>query len=172
MGHKIVQQRLLDTSGHTIFSTLIIYLCGAARMNTSQINQTCDFYEESRSYPRIKTRLPITLSLESNETITASIYDISPDGLQIRCNRHVAAKLNPGGKRININDNVTIKAGFLLPVDDEQRKINVTCKIYYFVIIPGGLEEDVAFGLMFKNFEGKSIKYIGQHIQNELEPVM
>ncbi len=141
-------------------------------MNTNPSNQPCDFYEESRSYPRIKTRLPITLSLESNETVTASIYDISPDGLQIRCNRHVAAKLNPGGKRINAKDNVTIKAEFLLSVDDEQRKIIVFCKVYYFVIIPGGLEEDVAFGLKFKKFEGKSIKYIGQHILNELEPVM
>ncbi len=141
-------------------------------MNANLSNQACDFYEESRRYPRIKTRLPISLSLESNETVTASIYDISPDGLQIRCNRQVAAKLNPGGRKINVKDNVTIKAEFLLPVDDEQRKIIVTCMVYYFVIIPGSLEEDVAFGLKFKNFEGKSIMYIDQHILNELEPAM
>lgn len=172
MYHKIVKQRLLDISGHSIFYASTTNVCESSRMNTSLSNQHCDFYEESRSYPRIKTRLPITLSLESNETITTSIYDISPDGLQIRCNRNIAAKLNPGGKRINVKDNVTIKAEFLLSVDGEQKKVVVSCKVYYFVIIPGGLEEDVAFGLKFKNFEGKSVMYIGQHILNELEPAM
>jgi PilZ domain-containing protein len=134
-------------------------------------DQPYDFYEESRKYPRVKVKLPVQLTLDNDRCVSASIYDISPDGLQIRCNRETAAVLNPGGKKIDQEHNLTVKAVFSLPIDYEQKKITVSCEVYYFVIVPGDTEEDVAFGLQFKKFEGQSIKYIGRHILSELEPV-
>ena len=37
-------------------------------------------------------------------------------------------------------------------------------------MLPDVAGEDIAFGLKFKKFEGQSIRYIGDLIENELEP--
>ena len=139
-------------------------------MHKNSNEQPYDFYEESRKYPRVKTKLPVKLILAGGGCVSVSIYDISPDGLQVRCNRDVAAAINPGGKKISSKDNLIVKAVFSLPIDGEQKKVTVSCKVYYFVVVPGDAKEDVAFGLQFKKFDGQSVKYIGRHIRNELEP--
>jgi hypothetical protein len=139
-------------------------------MNTNITDQAYEHYEESREYPRIKNGFPVTLSLDNKQSVTATVYDISPDGLQIRCSRNTATILNPTAKRITPRDNLMVKAQFSLPIEDELKTIRVDCKIYYFVILPGQGDEDVAFGLKFKNVEGRSVKHVGQHIMSELEP--
>lgn len=131
--------------------------------------QSYEFYEETRKYPRIKLKLPVQLTLDGGRTVSASIYDISPDGLQIRSSRDIAAKINPAGKKIDPRDNMMIKASFSLPIDNQLKDINVFCNVYYFVIVTDEKEEDIAFGLRFKKFEGQSIKHIGRHILYELE---
>ena len=139
-------------------------------MNANKNSQPYEYYEESRKYPRIKLKLPVRIYLDDDRCVVASIYDISPDGLQIRCNRERAAVLNPGGKKIDQKHNITVNVNFSLPINNELKEVKVSCKVYYFVIIPGNTDEDVAFGLQFKKFEGQSIKYIGRHIFSELEP--
>jgi len=141
-------------------------------MNTEHGDQPYDFYEETRNYPRIHINLPITIYLDSERFITASIYDISPDGLQVRCSRGVAAALNPRGKRIKYEDNFIVNTKFTVPIEDEQHVVTVSCQIYYFVMLPDVEGEDIALGLKFKKFEGQSIRYIGGLIENELEPTV
>lgn len=141
-------------------------------MNIHASEQPYDFYEELRKYPRIKIKLPIKLFIDGDKYVNANIYDISPDGLQIRCNREVAVTLNPSGKKIKAEDELLVRTEFELPLNDGQKRISVECKLYYFVMIPDEADEDIAFGLKFKTFSGKSIKYIGRHILNELEPAV
>lgn len=141
-------------------------------MNTKHGDQPYDFYEETRKYPRVHINLPITIYLDNKRFITASIYDISPDGLQVRCTRAVAEALNPRGKRIKYEDNIIVNTKFTVPIDDEQHVVAVSCQIYYFVMLPDVSGEDIAFGLKFKKFEGQSIRYIGDLIENELEPTV
>ena len=100
------------------------------------------------------------------------LIDISPDGLQVRCTRAIAEALNPRGQRIKYEDNFIINTKFTVPIDDEQHVVAVSCQIYYFVLLPDVEGEDVAFGLKFKKFEGESIRYIGDLIENELEPTI
>ncbi len=141
-------------------------------MNRCTNENAYEFYEESRKYPRIKISLPIKLYINDEPHLNASIYDISPDGLQVRCSREVALAINPGGKNIKAEDNLLIKTEFELPIANEKKTISVESKVYYFTIISGDDVEDVALGLKFKTFSGKSITYIGQHILSELEPIV
>jgi len=141
-------------------------------MNSKHGDQPYDFYEETRKYPRVHINLPITIYLDNKRYITASIYDISPDGLQVRCTRATAEALNPRGQRIKYEDNIVVNTKFTVPIDDEQHVVAVSCQIYYFVILPNVEGEDIAFGLKFKKFEGQSIRYIGDLIENELEPTI
>ena len=140
-------------------------------MNNTNKTQFYEYYEESRKYPRIKFKRPVQIYYDNGRSVSASIYDISPDGLQIRCNRETAAALNPSGKNNDREHNLIVNAVFSIPINNELNEVKVSCKVYYFVIVLGNAEEDVAFGLRFKKFEGKSIKYVGRYILNELEPV-
>lgn len=112
-----------------------------------------EFYEETRKYPRIKIKIPVQVCLNNGQSITANIFDVSPDGIQIRCRRDRAIALNPAGKRIDKKDNISVKAVFSLPIENEQKQIAVDCLIYYFVIVPGELEEDIAFGYNLKKLK-------------------
>ena len=141
-------------------------------MNTQTNEQAYGFYEETRNYPRIKVNLPIQIHIDDNQIVDANIYDISPDGLQVRCDRGVALAVNPGGKNIKPEDNLIVKTEFELPIGNEKKRISVACKIYYFVKISGDATEEIALGLKFKTFSGMSITYIGQHISSELEPAV
>ncbi len=140
-------------------------------MNNTNKTQFYEYYEESRKYPRIKFKRPVQIYYDNGRSVSASIYDISPDGLQIRCNRETAVALNPSGNIIDRKHNLIVNAVFSIPINNKLNEVKVSCKVYYFVIVPGNAKEDVAFGLRFKKFEGKSIKYAGRYILNELEPV-
>ena len=129
-----------------------------------------EYYEESRKYPRVKIELPVKLMLEDKSVAFANIYDISPDGIQIRCSGDVAVRLNPDGKKIDQYKNVIVKATFSLPINNELKEVCVYCKVYYFVLLKEKSDKNIAFGLQFKKFEGQSVKYIGRHILSELEP--
>ena len=171
MRHIIEKLILLDTVRNIYITDLSLNeIVGFTTMYTNNKTQPYEHYEESRKYPRVKFKHPVQIYLGDGRCVSASIYDISPDGLQIRCNRETAAALNPTGKKIDQKHNLSVNAVFSLPINNEQKKVTVSCKVYYFVIITGNAEEDVAFGLQFKKFEGKSIKYIGRHILSELEP--
>jgi hypothetical protein len=138
-------------------------------MQNSNSVQSYEFYEETRKYPRIGIKLPVQLYNEGIE-YNANIFDVSPDGLQIRCSRETAAAINPQGKKIQHDDNIIVKAVFSLPINDELKEVRVLCRAYYFVLVDADKGEDVAFGLQFKQFEGDTVKYIGRHILSELEP--
>ncbi len=61
------------------------------------------FMKSQGSYPTAtRPDLPITLSLDKQCDLSRpGIYDISPDGLQVRCTRAMSLQaLNPRGKRI------------------------------------------------------------------------
>lgn len=131
-------------------------------------NKIFDFYEESRKYPRIKIKIPVQITTAAGQTILAKIHDVSPDGLQIRCKKEAALMLNPGGMDL-VQENY-VRAVFCLPIAGEQKKIIVSCKVYYVTTVPYvAKEERFAIGLNFKKFEARTIKYIGRYILDELK---
>ncbi len=131
----------------------------------------CDIYEESRQYPRIKFKMPVNLIFKNERKFSADIYDISSDGLQIRCGWDVAEYINPDGEDINLKEDIIVKTIFSLPINDEQKEIRVDCNVKYIVLLNDKSDGDiVAIGLNFKKFEDKSIKFIGRYILQELEP--
>ncbi len=138
-----------------------------AIMAPSQIDE---HYEEKRQHPRLELDVPAVVLCNSAQLVETKIYDISPDGLQIRCSREAALAINPGAKQINPTDNLMVNVIFNMPSNKEQ--IKVICNVYYFTLTHDGSDKDVAFGLKFRKFDGKSGKYVEQFFMNELEPGM
>ncbi len=136
-------------------------------MILAQINEQ---HEEQRNYPRLKLDVPIIILCVGGQLVESHVYDISPDGLQMRCSRKAALAINPGAKQITMQDKVMVNAVFSLPSNTGHKQIKVISQIYYFTLIQDGSDKDVAFGLKFKKFDGTCGRYVEQFILHALEP--
>ena len=129
-----------------------------------------DIHERRRKYPRVVTQQPVEIKYRT-KTLQATVYDISPDGLQIRCNRNTMFAIHPSGEFIRKNNAPLIDVVFSLPIGKSHRQIKATCTIYYFVLLPEEKYKDVAFGVQFKKFKGNSCRYVGEFIEDALVPI-
>ena len=130
-----------------------------------------DYYESPRKYPRVELDVPGVVLCKDQLLINMKVYDISPDGLQVRCTRKEAQLLNPDGKKISPLDNIMVSAMFSLPIDHHYKKIQVICNVYYFTLLQDTeSDEDVVFGLKFKKFNADCGKYVERYIEQQLEP--
>ena len=118
-----------------------------------------DMYEEKREYPRIKVNTLAIVEKENEYEAHAILHDISPDGVQLRCNRQNAHIIHPSGKFISDNTAPDVVLKFSLSVDGKEKDVIVRCKLYYFSIIEMNA---VAFGARFIQFE----KFSGRHVEN------
>ena len=132
--------------------------------------QITEQYEEQRKYPRLRLDVPVIILCVGQQLIEGHVYDISPDGIQIRCSREAALAINPGAKQITVQDKIMVNVIFSLPSNTGNDQIKVISTVYYFTLTQDGSNEDVAFGLKFKKFDGTSGRYVEQFIMHALEP--
>ncbi|MFQ5659643.1 MAG: PilZ domain-containing protein [Gammaproteobacteria bacterium] len=133
--------------------------------------QQCEAYEERRKYPRLRCHIPIKVQYKEKKFIHARIHDLSPDGLQIRCDPKTAALLHPGNKLMEKGKGPSVIVAFTLPGRKASRKIVVRCQLYYFALLAEKQIRVAAFGLRFRKFKGECDKFVGQFIIDEMEPV-
>ncbi|MCI0591723.1 MAG: PilZ domain-containing protein [Gammaproteobacteria bacterium] len=114
--------------------------------------------EEKRRYPRIVIDRLIEIEQADGSVVSALAHDISPDGLQIRCDRDTAKTLNPSETQIEGDKGPEFKVRLSLPLQEGLVELGARCKTLYRAVIPGA--EGVAFGMQFKEFEGDSFKYL------------
>jgi len=140
----------------------------------SGINYTNQYktYEDNRKYPRLKIDLPVKVRYGKGKYIRARIHDISPDGLQIRCDQKSAQLLHSSGKLIEEDKRPSVVVVFKVPYKKAYNKIIVRCQICYFALLGDENVEriTVAFGLKFNKFKGDCGKYAGWFIYNEMKP--
>ena len=132
-------------------------------MSTSKIH---DRYEEGRRFPRIPASIPITIEKDKNKTIKAITYDISPDGIQIRCNQAVAQTLHPKNERIEEKARPSVGVTLSLPVKKSEKKFSAICQIVYMIFLEEAESEaeNAALGLRYTAFHGRSEKYLQQFL--------
>jgi hypothetical protein len=127
-----------------------------------------DLYEEKRAYPRVKVNALAVLNKKDEWEVNAIVHDISPDGIQLRCNRKSAHVIHPTGKLITEKTAPEVTLKFSLPIEGKEKEVIVQSKIYYFSII----EIDVvAFGIKFKQFEKFSGRHVDDYITKSVIPV-
>ena len=126
-------------------------------------------YENRRSYPRLNLLVPVKVQYENGKYAKAELHDISPDGLQIRCDQETANKIHPAQTRILKNAQPSIVVGFSLPQTDVNTEIIVKCAICYFALLTTDTSNEVAFGLQFKQFSGDCRQQIKKFFLSEME---
>ena len=129
-----------------------------------------DSFEDKRKYPRLKLHIPVKVQSQNGKCVNAKLYDISPDGLQIRCDQEMARVIHPGGKQIPENDQPSVTVGFNLLHNGTNTEIIVRCSICYFALPASGANNEYAFGLRFRQFKGKCRQHIKRFFLSEMEP--
>ena len=124
-------------------------------------------YEERRQYPRIVIDVPVQIQTQNEKSILADAYDISPDGLQIRCERLTARALHPSGRSLSDGNGPQVDVTLYLPFPSGQLPLSARCKLFYVAVCPRG---DIAFGLQFVKFEGSGSRTLSQFIEKSIEP--
>ena len=135
-----------------------------------QIQQPYEIYEDRRKYPRIITNSPVEVRFQG-KTLNARVHDLSPDGLQIRCSRAMFREIRPSGRAIKKENAPVVDVSFPLAVGRKDRTIEGSATLYYFVLLPGEKDGDVACGLEFKELRGKSRGSIDAFIEDAMTPV-
>lgn len=126
-----------------------------------------DRFEEGRRFPRVPVVLPVTVSFGQNQTIQAVTYDISPDGIQIRCNKYVAQSIHRKEERIPENERPIVDVSLNLTIKKAEKKFIAKCQAVYMIFLEQAAEsemENAAFGLRFLGFKGRSEKYLNKFL--------
>jgi hypothetical protein len=127
-----------------------------------------DMYEEKRDYPRVSVNSLAVVHKQDEYDVNLILHDISPDGVQLRCNRKTAYTIHPSGKFMTEKTSPEVVLKFTLPIDDKDKDVIVQAKIYYFTIIATDV---VAFGVKFKKFEKFTQRHVDDYITNSIIPV-
>ncbi|MBI1732096.1 MAG: PilZ domain-containing protein [Gammaproteobacteria bacterium] len=127
-------------------------------------------YEERRKYPRVHIDRPVEIRL-GREALRAVIHDISPDGLQIRCDRKTMQAIRPSGSAIKGDDGPVIKVAFSLMIAGKEKPVETAARIYYFVLLPDEKPRDVSFGVQFLKLDKRSQADVDAFFREALEPV-
>lgn len=128
-----------------------------------------EYFEERRKYPRVALGRAGILTFDSTER-TCVVHDISPDGLQIRCDRETMLLLRPSGRAIKGNNGPLVTVALLLQVGREDQLLAANARLYYFVLLPGEEPMDVAFGARFVDLDAGPQALIERFMGEVLQP--
>ena len=107
-------------------------------------------FEERRLFPRITPAIPFDLILSGGNHIERVVYDISPDGMQLRCDREDATKLHPSGEFIREPNVPEIELAIRLPIDNQPINVQVSCSLRYVAVLES---KQIAFGVRFESMD-------------------
>ena len=128
-------------------------------------------YEERRKYPRLKINLPARVSRHQGKQVDAMIYDLSPDGIQVRCTKQTAGLVHPVDSNIDMGNKPVVVVAFSIPHHKGEKEIIARCKICHMILLDqNSAVEEVAFGMKFTRFKDNCEKYISQYFIQEMEP--
>ncbi len=102
--------------------------------------------------------------LSCGDIVNVMIYDLSRDGLQIRCGTKAALAINPDGKAIK--DGRQVQVLFYVPVDFGKGRVKAKGELKYFALIAPDI---VAMGLKFESISRGGIEHLRNFVQAALE---
>jgi hypothetical protein len=124
-------------------------------------------HKDRRSLPRVKLSCPGKVILPGGDVVNVMIYDLSRDGLQLRCGKKAAHAINPGGKAIKDRDSpLEIQVLFYVPLDSGKGRVKAKGKLMYFSLIAPDI---VALGMKFKSISSGGVEHLRSVVKAALE---
>lgn len=135
------------------------------RMNTD----TLEDHDERRKYPRIKLNIPVCIGY-GNNVVDARIYDLSPDGLQIRSSYTTLQMIYPLGVDTTRDKSPELYVAFNLNIHGSEIAINATCIMLYFNQLSEDTDENAVCGFQFVDMDALCRKYLDTFVSESMEP--
>jgi hypothetical protein len=124
-------------------------------------------HKDRRSLPRVTLSCPGKVILAGGDVVNVMIYDLSRDGLQIRCGKKAARAIKPDGKGVKEGGSPTeIQVLFYVPIDSGKGRVKAKGKLMYFSLIAPDI---VALGIKFKSISSGGIEHLKKVVKAALE---
>ena len=124
-------------------------------------------HTDRRTLPRVTLGCPGKVILAGGDVVNVEIYDLSRDGLQIRCGKKAAHAINPAGKAVKDGgEPVEIQVLFYVPVDSGKGRVKAKGKLMFFSLIAPDI---VALGLKFKSISSSGVEHLKKVVKSALE---
>ncbi len=124
-------------------------------------------FESRRAYPRVRLRMPVRIGLKGGRVVCANIYNMSPDGIQIRCDRATARSIHPAGKKLREGAGPEVMVAMRLKAGGDLRTHMVRCRLSY--ILPQDTDV-VVMGFEFREVLPAQREAIDAVLGASLEP--
>ena len=125
-------------------------------------------HDDSRRLPRVVLRCPVRVATEGGEQVTATVHDISPDGLQLRCDGKAARAIHPARRAIRPGEEAPhVEVILRLPVTGGAETVRVLGQLIYFSLIASNV---VAIGVRFVSISRADVARMDRFWMAALEP--
>lgn len=129
--------------------------------------QTPAEFENQRRYPRVRPFRPVKLILADGSEVADAVFDISPDGMQLRCKGADARRIYPSGQPITAGNRPELELIVCLPFVDGDRRASVRCRLCYIHATKDG---SISFGCQFLHLDVDSQQVLYQFFGESMEP--
>ncbi|TFH48703.1 MAG: hypothetical protein E4H01_05830 [Lysobacterales bacterium] len=124
-------------------------------------------HRDRRALPRVTLSCPGKVILPGGDVVNVMIYDLSRDGLQIRCGKKAAHAINPSGKAVKDGAApLEIQVLFYVPLDSGKGRVKAKGKLMYFSLIAPDI---VTLGLKFKSISSSGVEHLRSVVKSALE---
>ncbi len=137
-----------------------------ASSNRSLLWQEIENLDEQRRYPRVPLNIKSAFLTDTGRTFSVEIFNISPDGLQVRCSVENALFIRPQGSNINPLNAPCISAAIALPVGHGSRTLGLRCQMLYLKTID--TELGCVAGLRFVQLDLRSERILNEFFADQL----
>jgi len=124
-------------------------------------------HEQRRAYPRVRLRIPVQVGLPGGQVACARIYNLSPDGLQIRCDPITARRIHPSGNPIRDGSGPKVMVAMRLKKGSDVCTLVLRCKVFYLL---AETPKEIIIGLEFEELDAAQRDTIDAVMSASLEP--
>ena len=114
--------------------------------------------EEQRQHPRVVLDIPVAFRNAQGQHCAAKLCNISPDGLQVRCNVVTAQVIHPAGGRLTDCNQPILQATLAVPVGEGFETLSLGVRLQYLTV--GVDEPRCVLGFSFLNLRPKARRIV------------
>ena len=128
--------------------------------------QLVEMLDEVRRHPRVPIELKVALATNQGAKCSARVINISPDGMQIRCDVESAKLLHPQGGKIDPDNGPHVNAAVTLPIGEERRTLATRCQMLYLTTVDS--EPRCVIGLRFIQLDTQTERIVTGFFADQL----
>lgn len=127
-----------------------------------------EIFEKRRHYPRLELQLPVTITGAGGKSFAGNIYDLSPDGVQVRYAVRDGINLFPDNHK-DVKNIKSLKCFLQFELPHDENPVGVVLEAYP-IYLRAENEDTLSTGMYFSNNnEATETKKVNEFLFSKLE---